>query len=221
MVDVFREVDEEVRRDQLASIWSKYSIVIIGAALLLIGSVAGWRYYEYQGQKAAEAAGTSLDAAIRQLRDPDTASEGETAMAAIAKGDARGYAIIARFRAASALAKSDVTAAASGFDALAADTALDETLRSLAKLRAAMLRVDSASYADVKTALEPLTAGTAPWRHTARELLGASALKAGQMDEAGRWFDQLVTDREAPTALRQRGELYLGLVRSGPLPAPK
>ncbi|MGL4729676.1 MAG: tetratricopeptide repeat protein [Bosea sp. (in: a-proteobacteria)] len=221
MVDVFREVDEEVRRDQLASIWSKYSIVIIGAAVLLVGSVAGWRYYEHQRLKTAEAAGASLDAAIRQLREPDTSAEGETALATIGKGDARGYAIIARFRAASALAKSDATAAAASFDALSSDTTLDETLRSLARLRAAMLRVDSQPYADVKAALEPLTAATAPWRNTARELLGASALKAGQMDEAGRWFDQLVTDPETPAALRQRGDLYLGLVRSGPVPAAK
>jgi hypothetical protein len=221
MVDVFREVDEEVRRDQLASLWSKYSIAFVGAAVLLVGGVAGWRYTEYRALKAAEAAGASLDAATRQLRDPDSAADGEKALAAIAQGDAKGYATIARFRAASAQGRNDASAAAASFDALAADTTLDETLRSLARLRAAMLRVDTRPYAEIRPALEPLAAPTAPWRHTARELLGVSALKAGEMDEAGRWFDQLVTDPETPVALKQRGDLYLGLVRSGPVPAAK
>jgi hypothetical protein len=221
MVDVFREVDEEVRRDQLASLWSKYSIVIIGAAVLLVAAVAGWRYSEYRALKAAEAAGTAFDAAIRKLANPDTSPEGQAALAAIAQGEAKGYAVIARFRAASEQGRTDPAAGAASFDALAADTALEETLRSLARLRAAMLRVDAQPYAQVKASLEPLAAATSPWRHTARELLGASALKAGEMDEAGRWFDQLVTDAETPAALKQRGDLYLGLVRSGPVPPVK
>ncbi len=221
MVDVFREVDEEVRRDQLGAIWSKYGALIVGAALLLVAAVGGWRYYEFRQLKAAEAAGLRFDAALRQLREPDTAAEGEKALQAIAQGDARGYALIARFRAASAQASTDVTAAAASFDALARDAALDETLRGFARLRAAMLRIDSLPYAEAKAALEPLAARTSPWRHTARELLGAAALKAGQTDEAGLWFDQLVTDPETPAALKQRGDLYLGLVRSGPVPAAK
>jgi hypothetical protein len=221
MVDVFREVDEEVRRDQLASLWSKYSVVIVGAAVLLVGGVGGWRFYEHQKLKAAEAAGAKFDAAIRQLREPDTAAEGEKALGLIAKGDARGYAIIARFRSASEQARTDAQGAAASFDALAADGALEDTLRGFARLRAAMLRVDVQPYAEIRPALEPLAAPTSPWRHTARELLGASAIKAGQMDEAGRWFDQLVTDPETPAALKQRGDLYLGIVRSGPVPAAK
>jgi len=54
------------------------------------------------------------------------------------------------------------------------------------------------------------------WRHSARELLGLAALKAGDYEAAGRWFDQIASDREAPPALRQRVNIYLELVRSGP-----
>lgn len=217
MTDVFREVDEEVRRDQLANIWSKYNGLIMAAAVLLVVGVGGWRFYEYQTLKAAEAAGAMLDSALRDLRDPDKAADGEKALAELAKGDAAGYRAIARFRLAAELAKSDAAAAIITYDAMAKDAALDANFQSLAAIRAALLRVDSQPYAEFRKTVEPLATATGLWRHTARELLGVSALKAGEMDEAGRWFDQLVTDLATPAALKQRGDLYLALVRSGPV----
>ncbi len=64
MSELFDEVDEEVRREQLKKLWDQYSIYIIAAALLIIAAVAGWRGYEYlEAQKAAEA-GASFDAAL-------------------------------------------------------------------------------------------------------------------------------------------------------------
>ena len=221
MTDVFREIDEEVRRDKLANIWSKYNVLIMGAALLLVLSVAGWRFYEFRSLKSAEAAGAVLDGAVRDLRDPDKAGDGEKALADLSKADAAGYRIIARFRLIAEQAKSDPAAAALAYDAISADASLDENFRSLGTVRAAMLRVDSLPYAEFGKTIEPLVTPSGPWRHTARELLGVSALKAGEMVAAGRWFDQLVTDPATPVALKQRGDLYLALVRAGPIAAAK
>ena len=105
------------------------------------------------------------------------------------------------------------------YDALAADTTIDPLWRDLAKLRAAMLRMDGADQAPVRQALEPLAAPGQPWRHTAREMLGLSGLKAGDMDYAGRWFDQIAADRETPATLRQRLAVYTALVAGGPVQA--
>ena len=80
-----------------------------------------------------------------------------------------------------------------------------------------MIKLDTASYAEIKAALEPLAGATSVWRHTARELLGLSALKAQVWEEAGRWFDQIVVDAQAPQGLRQRADLYLAIVRAGPV----
>ena len=217
MTDVFREIDEEVRRDKLANIWSKYNSLIVGAAVLLVLSVAGMRFYEYHTLKAAEAAGETFDSAVRDLRDPDKSSDGEKALTELAKGDAAGYRAIARFRLAAEQAKTAPEAAASAYDAMAKDASLDANFQSLALIRAAMLRVDSQTYADFRKTVEPLATTSGLWRHTARELLGVSAMKSGDLSDAGKWFDQLVTDPATPTVLKQRGNIYLGLVRAGPI----
>jgi len=41
--ELFDEVDEEVRREQLKKLWDKYSIVIIALGILVGAGVGGWR----------------------------------------------------------------------------------------------------------------------------------------------------------------------------------
>ena len=101
------------------------------------------------------------------------------------------------------------------YDAIAADAAVDPLLQQAAKLRAAYLRIDDADQAEIKQRIEPLAAPTSPFRHTARELLGLAALKAGDMPGAGRWLDMVVADPQTPQSTRDRAQTLLGLVASG------
>lgn len=216
MADIFREIDEEVRRDKAAELWKKYGWVITGLAVLAVLAVAAWQFWLHRENQASQAVGARLEAALKSSRDGDS-KQAETILKELAGSAPAGYRLIARFRLAAETAKGDAAAGATAFDALANDATLDATHRDLARLRAGILRVDLSPYAEVKTALEPLASPQGVWRHSAREFLGVAALKANNFDEAGRWFDAAITDPQAPQALRQRVELYLALVRGGPV----
>ena len=43
--DIFHEVDEEVRREQLKKLWDRYGNYAVAAAVLLVLAVAAWRAY--------------------------------------------------------------------------------------------------------------------------------------------------------------------------------
>jgi hypothetical protein len=216
MSDIFREIDEEVRRDKAAAIWNKYSNVFIAIAVLVVLGVAGWQYWQQQETKKAEAIGAKFESALKAARDGN-GSEAEAILTELSASPAAGYRQIARFRLAAEVGKRDPAAGAAAFDALANDASLDAYHRDLARLRAGLLRVDLVPYAELRTALEPLATPTGLWRHSAREFLGIAALKANLFEDAGRWFDAIVTDPQTPQALRQRVELYLTLVRGGPV----
>jgi hypothetical protein len=218
MNEFFREVDEEYRRDQIAQFWVRYNAVIIGVALLVVLAVAGWRYWQHLEQTRAQAAAIRYQEAL-QLSADGKSDEAQRTLEALAKDTGGGYGLLTRFRLAAELGRANAVEGAKAYDALAADTGLNTTWRDLARLRAAPLRMDTASPAEVRQSLEPLTGASNAWRHSARELLGLSALKAGDMDEAGRWFDQIAADRETPAALRQRLETYTALVAGGPVQA--
>ncbi len=214
--EFIREVDEEYRRDRIAQLWVRYNGVIIGLALLLVLAVAGWRYWEYREETRAQAAAARYQEAL-QLATDGKGEEAERTLESLAKDADGGYALLTRFRLAAELGRDSADEGAKAFDALAADAAVDATWRDLARLRAALLRMDGADPAAVRPSLEPLTGASNPWRHSARELLGLSGLKAGDMDYAGRWFDQIAADRETPAPLRQRLEIYTALVAGGPV----
>lgn len=210
-----REIDEEVRRDRIADLWKKYSTLIIGALVLVVAAVGGWRFWEWRQEQAAQAVSARFEQAMRASRE-QRGEEAERELAEITRQTgAPGYALVARFRLAAELAKRDASEGAKAFDALSADAAAPPLLRDVARLRSGLLKVDTTPYAELRPALEPLAASNQTFRHTAREMLGVSALRAKNFEEAGRWFDQIVVDREAPQSLRQRVDLYLALVRAG------
>lgn len=218
MSDIFREVDEEFKRDKVAQTLKKHGNLIIGVMLLVVIGVGGWRGWQYLEARKAADAGKAFEAALTQISD-GKADEGKAALDALAKTAPAGYRMLAQFRLAAELAKTDPAGAAKAYDALAADSALDQTLRDLAKVRAGTLLVDTASLADIQNRLEPLTAQGQAWRLAAREALGLSAFKAGQMDKAATYFDAILADPEASQTLRQRAEVLMSLVRAGAVQA--
>jgi len=209
--ELFDEVDEDVRRDQLKKLWEQYSIYIVAVALLIIAGVGGWRGYQYlEAQKAAEA-GAAFDKAV-ELSEANKHSEAEAAFTDLAAKAPSGYRMLARLRAAAEAAKRDPKAAAKMYDDIAADRSIGAPEQELARIRAAGLLVDGSSYPDMLQRLEPATAPGATYRHSARELLALSAFRAGDTAAARKWLDLIANDGETPPSLRSRAEALQALL---------
>ena len=211
MSELFDEVDEEVRREQLKKLWDKYSVFIVALAMLIVAGVGGWRGYQYLEAKKAAEAGDAFDKAV-ELADQGKHGDAEAAFAALAAKAPSGYRTLARFRAAAEAATRDPQAAAKMFDEIAADRGVASDFRDLAKIRAAGLQVDSASYQDMVQRLEPLTAAASTYRHAARELLALSAWRANDAAATRQWLDQIALDGETPPSVRARAEALQALL---------
>jgi hypothetical protein len=209
--EIFDEVDEDVRRDQLKKLWDQYSIYIIAGALLIIAAVGGWRGYQYlEAQKAAEA-GAAFDKAV-ELSEASKHDEAEKAFADLAAKAPSGYRMLARLRAAAEAASRDPQAAAKLYDGIAADRSVGVAEQDLARIRAAGLLVDTSTYPDMLQRLEPSTGPEATFRHTARELLALSAWRTGDTAAARKWLDLIANDAETPPSLRSRAEALQALL---------
>jgi hypothetical protein len=211
VADIFHEVDEEVRREQLKRLWDRYSIYLIALAVLILAGIAGWRGYEYWVAKRAAAAGTAFEAAVT-LNEQAKYAEAEAAFAKVAADAPEGYRVLARMRAAGALAQIKPADAIKAYDELTADTSLGTTWQDLAAVRAGMLLVDTASLADMRRRLDPLAEPTRSFRHTARELLALSAWRNHDLAAAKRYLDMIATDAESPIGTRARADVLSGLI---------
>jgi hypothetical protein len=203
--ELFNEVDEELRREQLKKLWDRYSLLIVGAMVLIIAGVAGWRGYEYWEGKRAAVAGAAFEAAVA-LADDGKHAEAEAAFNKLAGEATRGYRTLARLRAAAEVSIRDPQAAVKLFDAIGSDSAVGQTEQDLAKTRAAALLVDTAAYDDIRQRLEPLTTAGRAFRHTARDLLAVAAWRANNTAAARQWVDLIMNDAESPGSIRNRAE---------------
>ncbi len=211
MADIFSEVDEEVRRERLRKLWDSYGVYFIALAVLLVAGVGAWRGYQYWQNKQAAAAGAKFEAALA-LSEAGKPAQAEQAFAAIAAKAPAGYATLARFRAAAELAKSKPDEAVKAYDRLAANSSLNQTLRDLANLRAGMLLIDSAPFAELKKRLDPLTGPGRTFRASARELLALSAWHHDDIKSAKHYLGLLETDSGTPAGTRARAQVLSALI---------
>ena len=211
MTELFDEVDEEVRRDQLKKLWDRYSLYIVALAILIIAGVGGWRGYQYLEAKKSAEAGDAFNKAV-ELSDQNKHAEAEAAFTDLAARAPSGYRMLARFRAAAETANRDPQAAAKLFDELADDRSVAAEQRDLARIRAAGLLLDTASYQNMVQRLEPSTGPGATFRHVARELLALSAWRANDVAATRQWLDMIALDGETPPSVRSRAEALQALL---------
>jgi hypothetical protein len=212
--DIFNEVDEEVRREQLKQLWQRYGHYIVALCVLVIAAVGAWRGYEWWEAKQAAQAGAAFEQAVT-LAEAGKHQEAEAAFAKLASDGTAGYRVLARLREAAELAHTDSKAAVSAYDDIAADKAAGQVIQDLAAVRAGFLLVDTAPYTEIRTQLEPLTAPDRTFRHSAREILALAAWKAGDMAAARQWADMIITDPQTPAGARSRAEVLSELIAAG------
>jgi hypothetical protein len=209
--ELFDEVDEEVRREQLKKLWDRYSLLIISGLILIVAAVGGWRGYQYLEAKKAAEAGAAFDKAV-ELSEANKHAEAEAAFADLAAKAPSGYRVLARLRMATEVASRDAQAAAKLFDEIAADRSVGAAEQDLARIRAAQLLLETASYADMKSRLEAAAGPDATFRHTARELLALSAWRANDTAATRQWLDMIANDGGTPPSLRSRAEALQALL---------
>lgn len=211
MVDIFHEVDEEVRREQLKKLWERYGIFAIAAAVVVVAAVAGWRGYDWWIQRQAAKFGDAFSAA-QTLSEQGKHAEAGSAFSRLASEATPGYRVLARLSDSANLAATDPKAAVAAYDQITADGSVAQPVRDLAAIRAGILLADSAPLSEMSARLEHLARPDGTFRHTARELLALAAWRSGDMAAARRWVDIIMADGDTPGSVRSRIEVLMAML---------
>lgn len=199
-----REVDEELRRDELARLWKRWGRVLI--AVIVVGLIALAAFLWWRDHQAKEAGleGQKLTAAIDQLSSGRT-EQALPALRELSKSSRSGY------RAAAQLAlgaiesqKKDPKAAIAAFAAVAKDEKVGQAFRDLALIRQTTMEFDTLPPDQVIARMQPLAKKGSPWYGSAGELVAVAQLKAGRPTEAGATFAALTADPTVPASIRSR-----------------
>lgn len=211
MTDLFREVEEDLRREQYSRLWDKYGLYIVGAAagiVLIAAAIIGWRAWSHAQKVDASA---RFDEVARQAERTQPA-EAAVLFGELAAEAPGGYQTLARLREAAALLDAgDRAAALAAYEGVAAQSGAPEMMRGMARIKAAFILVDEASYDDMKLRLQPLVASASPWRENALELLALSAVRAGAWQDVNRNAQAIIDNPASPAGLRDRAHVLQAL----------
>ena len=211
--DLIREVDEELRREQIEKLWKQHSAKVYTGAAIIVLAVAGYKGWQAWRAWQADSAGSQFEAALALGRDGKSDEAVKTALEAVASGSTSAYKALASLRLA-AMAASDGKPddALARYEALSKDTSVDASLRAFAQLQAAQLRLDAADFTEMQNRLNDLAGPASAWRNPARELLGMAAYKAGKLNEADEYFAQILADKDGRGPIGQRAEMMRQLI---------
>ena len=206
MVDIFQEVEEDLKRERSEELWRKYGKYVIGAAAVIVLGVAGrdgWKTYEHSTSiengtrlanavELAEAGGDKQDAALEALD------------AIIADGNA-GFVALGHFQKAAVYLRSGATPSAiAELEAVAGNADIDQVYRDLAVVQVAMNSANESNAKDLITRLEPIAVPENAWYYSAREMIALLHVPAGEIDAAKPLLTEIADDSEAPSGMRAR-----------------
>jgi hypothetical protein len=211
--DIFREVEEDVRRERLEKLWKQYGDYIIAAVSVIVIGVAGYKLWQHYDQQQRLKASTEYQAAM-QLSDGGSNTRAAQAFAQIAKHAPSGYAALAQLSQADAmLASGNISGAVSLYMTVAKKD--NGGLGDLARIRAAWAQAETLSVDDLQKLLAPLLDSKSSWQYMAREIMAYRDFHDGRLMQAQSAYDLLAVSSDAPAGLRQRARAMATLIRAG------
>ena len=199
-----REVDENLRRDQLRDFFKVYGNWLIAGVILFLAASGGliW-WHQHQVQKAEgqveELSGIYTDIGAGKL------AQSQDKLDRLSDSGSKGVRASARFaRAALALEQGDTNSAIASYKAIAADSGLPAPYRDAAVIRQTALEFDRLQPQEVISRLQLLAKPGEPWFGSAGEMTALALVKQGKRAEAGQLFATIAKDNTVPSSIRSR-----------------
>ncbi|MEA3068521.1 MAG: hypothetical protein QOK41_1928 [Sphingomonadales bacterium] len=205
-----REVDENLRRDQLRDFFKAYGNWLIAAVVLFLAASGGFIWWKQHQVQVSAAQVEQLAQIYKDVGTGDMAKAPQQ-LDALAKNGSKAVRASALFaRAALALQQNDVKLATATYKSIASDGGLPKPYRDAALIRQTALEFDQLQPQEVIARLEPLAKPGEPWFGTAGEMTALAMIKQGKKQEAGQLFAAIAKDKGVPETIRRRAVQVAG-----------
>ena len=202
------EVNEELRRQQLKSIWDRFGVYIIGFAVLIILSVGGNEIINHLNNRVSQRESNAFDNALN-LIEKGNDSAGLDQLTKLAEGKT-GYKGLAFFRLSSeSLSKGNYREAIDFLKKASLEKSLTKNLRVFAKIKAGLILVDHGNISEIDILLKEVIENGGPFSFHAKEIFALALIRDGRDLEAQEIFQEIVNDASAPPVLARRAEIFL------------
>jgi hypothetical protein len=206
----YREVDDELRRDQALQTWERYRWLIVAGFVLLIAAIGGFIWWQNHRQARTAAQGEALTGIVEDMQKG--AYRGTATRIAELEGSGNDtYRALGLISRANLLAQQgDAAGAARILGQVAADGDVPQEVRNAALVRQTTIEYAGLQPAQVIQRLRPLVQRGNPFHGTAGELTAHAHLRAQQSQQAGAVFKAIAEDDTVPESIRSRAVQMAG-----------
>ena len=206
MADIFDEVSEELKQDQLIKLWKKYSKLIIILILFIIISLVSYQAYVNWNKKKIEAISEQYFQALEKLEDKNF-SKSHSLFLNNSQNHTRGYSILSLFGLAETnYQNGKIDEMILNYKTIYNDESIDIYYRNLSRILS-VLKDNSSSFDQQKLLLEPILRSPNLLQILAAELEVLLFIKFDKIKEAKKALDVLL--KRSDISFEQKNRLEL------------
>jgi hypothetical protein len=206
----YREVDEELRKDQMTRVFQRFGWWIIGGVVLLLAAIAGYLWWQNNREAKAAEKGEALVGVLEDLQGGQR-QKAAAPINQLAASDVPAYRAAGLFsRANLAIEANNLPLAMTTLGQIAGDQSLPEPYRNAALVRQTALQYDSLPPAAVVQRLRPLVRAGSAWFGSAGEMVAIAHLRMNRPDLAAPIFSAIAADDTVPPSIRSRAVQMAG-----------
>lgn len=205
-----REVDENLRRDQMRDFFKKNGSWLIAGVVLFLAASGGYIWWQ-QHQVDRSAAEVEKFAEVYKDLASGNMAQAPEQLDDLSKSGSKAVRASAMFsRAAVAIQQGDNKLATNTYKSIAEDSGLPQPYRNAALIRQTALEFDQLKPEEVITRLGSLAKPGEPWFGSAGEMTALAMVKQGRKPEAGQLFAAIAKDNTVPQTIRLRAVQIAG-----------
>ena len=206
MADIFDEVSEELKQDQLIKLWKKYSKLIIILILFIIISLVSYQAYVIWNKKKIEAISEQYFQALEKLEDKNY-SNSHSLFLSYSQNHKNGYSILSLFGLAETnYQNGKIDEMILNYKTIYDDESVDIYYRNLSRILS-VLKDNSSSFNQQKLLLEPILRSPNLLQILAAELEVLLLIKFNKIKEAKKALDVLL--KRSDISFEQKNRLEL------------
>ena len=214
--DIFHEIQEDLRYENLIKFFQIYGKYILGAAIAIVVCVSGYSYWQHHQEQKRFAESEAYSQALLTAMQADP-TEGMKRLKAMSQESGH-YVGLAELRRAAFLmeAKAGIEPSAEHkaeaikiYQNLSHNLKVDMKLRNLATLLLVFSTLDQEDPQKLIILLGTVSVGSNPWTPLASELTALLHFKMGHFKQAADLYKNLAQASHTPESIRMRAKVML------------